>query len=409
MPAPPSYAKPTQGMSPARTALQGKQPHLSSSHTVHTKAPQQGVHPTTGAYPLHSKPPFQHPGALLSQTGSANVNGDHESRTLSGAENNNNDTMTCNNNYLPSKTQLKDVSRSEQQTETGVKTSNSNFAQSKVSTRPKNRPASGLNSKAQTTVHVAAAKKISGPAATAESEISLSPEANSVSPGAMSHTPLISAPGLSPRSSVLQRRPKSSSDRPQKDLDLREHLGNQITEVLSSDVAVAKETEAATNHGSATSSRQRKDAASSVTLRDGPSSSANQNSASIHSKHALRSSTSDKMPQKTSTSSPAKDPSGHRSGSGRPPTSARNKQNGGAPTSGGIVLESLTSQEARGLLHQTSLERLGSSRIGNYYARARGSPAGSASRSRTGFVINGDRIYSPDGTRIVSTTSASCS
>lgn len=102
--------------------------------------------------------------------------------------------------------------------------------------------------------------------------------------------------------------------------------------------------------------------------------------------------------------------SGRESAAGRPTTSSKKEKTLdtlGRPTTSskysnlerkqGIVLESLSHTEARGLLRQASLERLGSSKISSYIQ--------STSKSRAGFSLSGGgqgRIGTPEGRIVVS-------
>lgn len=78
----------------------------------------------------------------------------------------------------------------------------------------------------------------------------------------------------------------------------------------------------------------------------------------------------------------------------RPPTSSKY----GTGEHKGLVLESLSQQEARGLLTQASLERLGSSNISNFVA------SGSKNRVPNFALKEQGRIMTPDGRLLVSAT-----
>lgn len=229
------------------------------------------------------------------------------------------------------------------------------------------------------------------------SQISVSPEANSISPGAQSQTPLISAPGLSPRSSVMYR-PKTSSRNTHEDIEailetdmLSPENGDENSNGFRSDSSVSKE-RTTPAHRTVTSSLKRGETTLS-TVKENQPLPARHVSTQTPIKALLNERTA--ATRNAGKMSPSyKDVPGLE-GLSRPRSGRHANKQQSSPGTGGILLESLTSQEARGFLRQTSLERLGSSRIGNYVRR-------SASKSRSGFLLNGDRIYSPDGTRLVS-------
>ena len=212
------------------------------------------------------------------------------------------------------------------------------------------------------------------------SQASISPGANS--PG----TPLISAPGLDPHGGSMSSRPKTSNRTSQEDLEvalkrqiqspLMAKQNNKLYVNSKNDSSVVKES----IHRPVTSSRKRETPSLQTVKESQPLINADSSS----NMKRLNS-----IPNERSSSRHGKmSPTYKDSSLGRPTTSSRHKQGQG------LLLESLTSQEARGLLRQTSLERLGSSKISSY--------ARSTSKSRSGYTYNGDRIYTPEGTRIVS-------
>lgn len=215
------------------------------------------------------------------------------------------------------------------------------------------------------------------------SQASISPGANS--PG----TPLISAPGLEPGRSTMLSRPKTSSRKSQEDLEaiLKRRIQSPLVAKQNTNFFVNSSNDSSLKDGKhrpVTSSRKREPPSlqtvkeSQPLLNSKPSNSTSNELSSI--------------PKERSSSRHGNISPSLKEGSlGRPRTSSRHKQ------SQGLLLESLTSQEARGLLRQTSLERLGSSKISSIVR--------SASKSRSGYNYNGERIYSPDGSRIVSISS----
>ena len=215
------------------------------------------------------------------------------------------------------------------------------------------------------------------------SQASISPGANS--PG----TPLISAPGLDPGRSTTLSRPKTSNSKSQEDLEtiLKRRIQSPLVAKQNTNFFVNSSNDSSINDGKhrpVTSSRK----------REPPSLQTVKESQPLLNSKASNSTNNERsfIPKERSSSRHGKmSPSLKEGNLGRPHTSNRHKQ------SQGLLLESLTSQEARGLLRQTSLERLGSSKISSIVR--------SASKSRSGYNYNGERIYSPDGSRIVSSSS----
>ena len=215
------------------------------------------------------------------------------------------------------------------------------------------------------------------------SEASISSGANS--PG----TPLISAPGLEPCSgSTMLSRSKTSARTSQEDLEaiiLKRQIKSPLMAkqnanlyVNSNDSSFVKES----IHRPVTSSRKHETPSLQTVKESQPLLNADTTTSNLKRFNSVPN-------ERSSSRHGGKiSPTYKDSSLGRPTTSSRHKQGQG------LLLESLTSQEARGMLRQTSLERLGSSKIPSYVQ--------SASKSRSGYTYNGDRIYTPEGTRIVS-------